>query len=53
MNPGSNGEICAICGAKAQWGCMCRKHYRYYDYTGKALKRVVDKDHKWRKEIKL
>jgi hypothetical protein len=43
---------CAVCGAQCQWGQLCRKHYSYYDFTGKRLKKEVDKKHKWKKEIK-
>lgn len=47
-----NGERCVICGATAQWGLLCRKHYHYYDFKGERLKREVEKEHKWKKEIR-
>jgi hypothetical protein len=44
-------RTCAVCKAeKTNWGYLCRKHYRYYDFDGKALKRIVDKESRWRKE---
>lgn len=52
MKDKGNGERCAVCGAIAQWGLLCKKHYHYYDFTGKRLKREVEKEHKWKKEIK-
>lgn len=47
-----NGKFCATCGAIAEWGSLCRKHYRYYDFTGKRLKREIEKENKWRKDIR-
>lgn len=47
-----NGRICSTCGAIAQWGSLCRKHYRYYDFTGLRLWREIEKEKKWKKMIK-
>ena len=44
-----NGEVCAVCGAIANWGLLCRKHYSYYDFTGLRLWREIEKEKKWRK----
>lgn len=47
-----NGEMCCICGAIANWGLMCKKHYSYYDFTGLRLWREIEKEKKWRKQIR-
>lgn len=46
----SNGERCAVCGALGEWGLLCRKHYHYYDFTGKRLEKEIEKERKWSKK---
>lgn len=46
-----NGETCAVCGAIAQCGLLCKKHYSYNDFTGLRLWREVEKEKKWKKRI--